>query len=306
MRGYEEDKINDDLVASGFSVAEFEMHTYDQHGVLMPTKETERVLFPRKGEVMTGRRWYLTSLTLFPRRENTNMLTMNRHISVRGPVMGLNLLSVVACRVIMLGSGKQSVGEVGYVGLAFARRFAGHWPTTRWTNWCWRLGGDCHIQFHVRYLNMTSAHDDSDGLPFGGLLVQRERRIVSGPSSSHGEEEKKDEKKVFLVETRASTAVITTTDAACPPYTIVTLTDSKPSSSGRGQPWDKFGTRARDAVQNEIDLHECGTFRGVAMFQIEVYQMLRTWSQEWSWALDQMDALINVKVRVVYPSILRW
>ena len=213
--------------------------------------------------------------------------------------MCLNLLAVVACRVIKLSGGDHNVEDVGYVGLVFARRFAGQWPTTRWAKWCWCDRSDCHIQFHVRCLSITLADDESDGFLLSGLQTQRERHTMSASCNNDGQEDK----KITFIETRMSTAVITTTGATQPPYTIVTLTDSKSRCNGGGRPWDQFGTHAQDTICNEIGVDECGAFRGIAMFQVEVHQILRIWNQEWTRALDQIDALVKPKVCVACASL---
>ena len=46
------------------------------------------------------------------------------------------------------------IQDVAYCGVAFTKRYAGPWPSTKWTRWC---SGNpiCHLQFHIRYMSTS-------------------------------------------------------------------------------------------------------------------------------------------------------
>lgn len=216
--------------------------------------------------------------------------------------MSPSLLAMVARRVILIDRNDEfkQDSEVGYVGLVFATRFAAQSPATTWKRWCC-VGDNCHIQFHMRYLGITLADEKRDDPLFGGLLVHRTRHSVSGPHSNDGEKNEKDQNKVALIEMCTSTAVIATTKDTQLSYRVTTLTDSDPSCEGSGRPWDQFGKHTQRGVLDEIGMNNCGAFAGTALFQVEVYQLLRRWSQERASAIDQLDTLVNAKVCSVCP-----
>jgi hypothetical protein len=126
--------------------------------------------------------------------------------------MDLALLAKIA--LLAVSRGHSRIEDLGYCGMAFVNRFAGHWPGFSWTQWCCKSDPYCHMQFHARYLRLYPA--DWVSLPnCEGILIQRESMGTPFPGS--------DDFK--LRESRIATYVSSMVNAKPASFSTVTLRD---------------------------------------------------------------------------------
>lgn len=139
------------------------------------------------------------------------------------------------------------------------------------------------MQFHIRYLAISAAVSAiPPSYTADGLLVQRQRGTVGLTNGPGGFE---------IREGRMATATITAIDTNWAPYSVVTLADSESS-----RPGDLYSQLAWHDMCSEMNISRCGNFKGIAMFQVETYQVLREWSRRWNIALHHIGNMARVKV----------
>lgn len=141
----------------------------------------------------------------------------------------------------------------------------------------------CHMQFHIRYLATSAAVSaTTPSYTADGLLVQRQRGTVdltNGPGDFE------------IRESRMATAIITAIDTNWAPYSVVTLTESENS-----RPENLYGQKVWHDMCSELNISRCDNFKGIAMFQVEIYQTLLEWSRRWNIALHHIGNMARVKV----------
>lgn len=172
-----------------------------------------------------------------------------------------------------------NIQDVGYCGVAFAKRYACPWPSTKWTRW-WSGNPTCHLQFHIRYIS-TSDTAMARLIPehsSEGLLLCREKFQVFPPGAGQD---------FPLVESRVAIAINTSRDLNLAHYSMVTLTDSPILCLD-----DFEGNQA----WSDMKLSLCGEFTGIAVFQMAIHRLLTEWDNRWNFILDSISS--NLKVQV--------
>jgi hypothetical protein len=188
--------------------------------------------------------------------------------------MDLALLAKIA--LLAVSRGHSRIEDLGYCGMAFVNRFAGHWPGFSWTQWCCKSDPYCHMQFHARYLHLYPA--DWVSLPnCEGILIQRESMGTPFPGS--------DDFK--LRESRIATCVSSMVNAKPASFSTVTLRDH-----GAGELHDLRSPRAREDVRVLMPANNCGCFRWAAEFQVETNILLHEWQQGWINTLSYIHRIV--------------
>jgi hypothetical protein len=163
--------------------------------------------------------------------------------------------------------------------VVFAKRYAGLWPSTKWTRWCCLGQSICHLQFHIRYLfnsDIAFTRLNPERQP-EGLSLCREKAQVS-PGMGQG---------FPFVESRVAIAINTSVDSNLPYFSMVTLTDSRKLCL------DNFkGNQA----WSDVKLSPCGKFTGIAVFQRAICCLLTEWSEKWNSVLDSFRKLVKARV----------
>jgi hypothetical protein len=173
-----------------------------------------------------------------------------------------------------------NIEDVGYCGVVFATRYAGPWPSTKWTRWCCLGDRICHLQFHLRYISTSDTpisrliHEhQSEGLGFC-----REKGLYFSPGA---------ELDFPLVESRAAIAINTSCDSDLAHYSMVTLTDFPElylDSFEGNQAW------------SDMKLILCGKFTGIAVFQMAIFRLLTEWNKKWNSFIESIDNTLKVQV----------
>jgi hypothetical protein len=139
------------------------------------------------------------------------------------------------------------------------------------------------MQFHLRFFAVnvensatTQEHKSS------GLLIQREKGTIDLPDGRTG---------FGIKECRTGAATIARFDTDAATYSLVVLGDTKGTKN-----LDLYGPDAWNDMCEEMHLGSCGRFKGVAMFQLELYDLLRDWGWRWNIALHHMEKIAKVKV----------
>jgi hypothetical protein len=145
------------------------------------------------------------------------------------------------------------------------------------------------MQFHIRFFAINAA---ISALPqtsaANGLSIQREKGTLDLIDGSPGFD---------IRESRIATATITKFDTEAALYSLVLLTDLKSD-----KPEDLYGQDAWNDMCEEMHVNSCGMFKGIAMFQVEVYELLREWNRRWTMAIHHIELVATVKVWSIIPS----
>jgi hypothetical protein len=160
---------------------------------------------------------------------------------------------------------------------------------TGWTKWCCIGSKTCHLQFHIRFFAINAA---VPGLPrkcpANGLSIRREKGALDLIDGSTGFD---------IRESRIGTATITRFDTEVALYSLVLLVDLKSD-----KPEDLYGQDAWNDMCEEMHVNSCGKFKGIVMFQVEMYEVLREWGRRWTNALHHIELVAPLKVWSIIPS----
>lgn len=166
--------------------------------------------------------------------------------------------------------------DIGYSGLAFAKRYAGPWPTAAWKRWCCLDAGMCHLQFHLRFLSISDANTHE--YCSEGLHIYRDRGWISSPETGNN---------AAVVENRVAIAINTSIESESAPYSLVTLTDL------RGLSPHRFGY---NQAYETLLVNVCGNYTGVAVFQVALWELLRDWWEIWGTVLNAISGTLGMEV----------
>jgi len=150
------------------------------------------------------------------------------------------------------------------LAMAFIKRYAGPEPEQRWRRWVRLHENIAHVQFHVRYMSTERA-------PAAWPLEQAQ---ASGFSLDRSELTSSESKGPPLVEKRASIVMNTSLggDDALR-YRVTTLADSGAllvEALHDGELWGEWGLSIGTVA------------KGITIFQLFLYQIIKEVSASWS------------------------
>ena len=209
---------------------------------------------------------------------------------VRLPVSTLSFQSLAFILSLVHPPGDAVGGPISaWAPAVFLRRYAGPWPRLAWTRWVFFGGPWIQLHYHMRVFTAKLEHSLPDRAA-EGVLCHRETERVEVFGSGRA---------FTLVEKRYSVAITSCrgSGSECPWYTAVGVTDS--------DVFDAMAHRLNRGAWKALNIHACGEYTGIAVFQVSICRLVECWHKEWARVLFYIDDILKVQVSPCQVSFTR-
>jgi len=201
---------------------------------------------------------------------------------------------------LTLSFGRISLSSV----MAFAGAWSGWQTHTSWSllnnpgetrqEYSWKRGdsGWTHIQHHFRFLeifHVTEMENTSESSSLQGIRCNRIDGTLQLP---HGHKLKAFE----MIEGRYTVAVTASLTLRSPVYSMALLFEDRNHDLSQKYDLSRFSPQLDQKSWQESNLQLGIYCKGIAIFQLALFKVIKRYSDAWTRSLDAIDQMVQVQV----------